>query len=134
VSYVVLDTDVVSRLHKRTLPASLLGQLVGMAPCVTFVTLGELEKWAVLRAWGHQRRASLAHWLDGVPRLGYDDEVARVWGRLAGEAVRRGRTRPTNDMWNAACCLVEGLPLATLNVKDYTDFADHHGLTLITPA
>jgi predicted nucleic acid-binding protein len=131
VTYVVLDTDVVSRLHKRTLPASLLEQLVGTAPCVT---IGELEKWAVLRAWGHQRRASLAHWLDGVPRLGYDDEVARVWGRLSGEAVRRGRTRPANDMWNAACGLVEGLPLSTLNVKDYIDFVDHHGLALITPA
>lgn len=133
-AYIVLDTDVVSRLHKRTLPAALTGQLVGMSPCVTFITIGELEKWAVLRSWGQQRRASLARWLDGVPRLGYDDEVARVWGQLAGEAARRGRTRPANDMWNAACCLVEELPLATLNVKDYIDFADHHGLTLITPA
>jgi predicted nucleic acid-binding protein len=35
-------------------------------------------------------------------------------------------------MWNAACCLVEGLPLATFNVKDYVDFADHHDLQLIT--
>jgi predicted nucleic acid-binding protein len=34
-------------------------------------------------------------------------------------------------MWNAACCLVEGLPLATLNIKDYLDFAEHHGLVLL---
>jgi hypothetical protein len=31
----------------------------------------------------------------------------------------------------AACCLVDDLPLATLNVKDVTDFAEHEGLTLI---
>jgi toxin FitB len=34
-------------------------------------------------------------------------------------------------MWNAACCLVEDLPLATLNAKDYQDFVDHHGLVLL---
>jgi len=34
-------------------------------------------------------------------------------------------------MWNAACCLAEKLPLATLNVKDYLDFTER-GLKLIT--
>jgi predicted nucleic acid-binding protein len=32
----------------------------------------------------------------------------------------------------AATCLVYGLPLATLNTKDFADFAEHDGLTLIT--
>jgi toxin FitB len=132
VSFVVLDTDVASRIIKRTLPPSLTRQLIGLSPCVTFVTVAELQKWTVLHSWGPQRRAGLAHWLDGVPRLGYDDEVSLVWGTLSAEAVRRGRPRPANDMWNAACCLVEGLPLATLNVKDYVDFVDHHDLNLIT--
>jgi predicted nucleic acid-binding protein len=36
-------------------------------------------------------------------------------------------------MWIAACCLVHDLPLATLNIKDFEDFAEHHGLRLITP-
>jgi predicted nucleic acid-binding protein len=45
--------------------------------------------------------------------------------------MRRGRPRPANDMWIAATCLAHGLPLATLNIKDYVDFADHHGLELI---
>jgi len=31
----------------------------------------------------------------------------------------------------AACCLVYDLPLATLNVKDFKDFVEHEGLTLI---
>ena len=30
--------------------------------------------------------------------------------------------------------LVYGLPLATLNAKDFRDFADHAGLSLIIPA
>jgi toxin FitB len=32
----------------------------------------------------------------------------------------------------AACCLVEVLPLATLNVKDFEDFAEYDGLRLLT--
>ncbi len=30
-----------------------------------------------------------------------------------------------NDTWVAACCLVRDLPLATLNLKDFRDFAEH---------
>jgi hypothetical protein len=30
-----------------------------------------------------------------------------------------------------ACCLVRELPLATLNTKDYADFAEHEGLELV---
>ncbi|HEY9474482.1 MAG TPA: hypothetical protein VIS06_11620 [Mycobacteriales bacterium] len=57
--------------------------------------------------------------------------IARRWGLLSAAAVRRGRPRPDNDTWIAACCLVEGLPLATQNVKDFKDFADHEGLVLL---
>lgn len=56
-----------------------------------------------------------------------------TWGELQARAERRGRARPVNDTWIAACCLVRGHPLATLNVKDYADFAQHEGLQLLTP-
>jgi predicted nucleic acid-binding protein len=36
-----------------------------------------------------------------------------------------------NDTWIAACCLVRDLPLATLNLKDYADFAEHEQLRVI---
>jgi len=42
-----------------------------------------------------------------------------------------GRPRPHNDSWIAACCLVYDLPLATLNIKDFADFAEHEGLRII---
>jgi toxin FitB len=80
---------------------------------------------------GPSRRAELDAWLYGAIELGYEPQVARTWGRLSAAAVRRGRPRPTNDMWIAACCIAHGIPLATTNVKDYKDFADHHGLVLL---
>jgi hypothetical protein len=58
-------------------------------------------------------------------------EVATTWGELQADAAHRGRTPPQNDTWIAACCLVEGLPLATLNLRDYASFAEHDGLALI---
>jgi predicted nucleic acid-binding protein len=40
-------------------------------------------------------------------------------GERVRSRKRRGRPRPVNDTWIAACCLVEGLPLATFNTKDF---------------
>ncbi|HXZ72058.1 MAG TPA: hypothetical protein VEH31_14495 [Streptosporangiaceae bacterium] len=50
---------------------------------------------------------------------------------MSAAATQRGRPRPVNDTWVAACCLAYDLPLATLNVKDFADFAEHDGLSLI---
>jgi hypothetical protein len=36
-------------------------------------------------------------------------------------------------MWVAACCLSHNLPLATLNLKDYEDFRQYHGLPILGP-
>ena len=33
-------------------------------------------------------------------------------------------------MWVAACCLTHGIPLATLNLKDYEDFNQYHALRI----
>jgi predicted nucleic acid-binding protein len=66
-----------------------------------------------------------------MPVLHSTEPVAETWGRLAAEAMKRGRPRPQNDMWVAAVCITYGLPLATLNLKDYQDFADHDGLEFV---
>ena len=63
--------------------------------------------------------------------LPYDQHVATRWGELQAYAQLRGRPRPANDSWIAACCLVRELPLATFNIKDYADFAEHEGLELV---
>lgn len=127
----VLDTDVASRLHRRKLTGPLAARLIGREPLITFVTFGELTKWAEIRHWGTYRRQELADWLSGIPVLPGDEAVAAMWGRLSAAAIRRGRPRPVNDMWIAACCLTHDVPLATLNLKDYEDFKEHHGLRIL---
>lgn len=128
---VILDTDVASLSHKRKLTNSLASRLIGRRPLVTFVTFGELTKWTEIRHWGAGRRQELADWLSSIPVLPGDEAVAATWDRLSAAGFQRGRPRPVNDMWIAACCLTYDLPLASLNLKDYEDFMRHHGLRVL---
>jgi toxin FitB len=132
VSVVVLDTDVSSAILRDRLPAWLEGRLAGQTLAVTFVTVGELTKWTRLREWGPQRMVALARFWDRVVILPYSPAVAVTWGDLQARAQLRGRPRQANDTWIAACCLAREHLLATLNVKDFIDFAEHDGLTLVT--
>jgi predicted nucleic acid-binding protein len=120
---VILDTDVASLLHRRKLTGPLATRLIGREPLITL--------WAEIRGWGTHRRGELAAWLSDIPVLPGDEAVAAIWGRLSAAASRRGRPRPVNDMWIAACCLAYEAPLATLNLKDYEDFTEYHGLPIL---
>lgn len=129
-SPVLLDTDVLSLIMKGRLdPAD--SALVDHTWCVSFVTVAELAKGIVMAGWGLRQWNDLSDWLRELVILPYDLRVSYVWGQLAGQTQSKGRPRPINDMWIAAVALANGVPLATRNVKDYADFADHHGLVLL---
>lgn len=132
-SHVVLDTDVASNSFIGRLDDPLKTMLIGSTVCITFVTLGELTKWTVARDWGPRRRVSLEAWRRRAILLPFDERVAVIWGELQGRAQKRGRPRPVNDTWIAACCLAHELPLATNNAKDFVDFVEHEGLQLFSP-
>jgi toxin FitB len=130
---VVLDTDAASLLHKDRLPPDVEGLLLGNVVCVTFVTEAELFKWAEVRNWGERRRRELDAWLSNhVVTLPSDHQTAKTWGALAARARKRGRPRPVNDTWVAACCIARDLPLITFNRRDFLDFQEHDGLVLLT--
>jgi toxin FitB len=77
VSLVVLDTDVASFSLRNRLPDQLRAALAGHTMCITFVTVGELMKWRVLRSWGPSRTDELARWRERVGVLAYDEAVRR---------------------------------------------------------
>jgi predicted nucleic acid-binding protein len=131
VSAVVLDTDVASAVLKDRLPSHLARGLTGRTLAITFVTIGELTQWTYLRHWGSQRRAGLDRFLSQVIVLPSTLRLATIWGEIQAYAQLRGRPRPVNDSWVAACCLARELPLATVNIKDYADFAEHEGLEIV---
>jgi predicted nucleic acid-binding protein len=131
VSFIVADTDVASTILRGRLADPLRSRLSGHSLRITFVTLGELTKWTVLRDWGPRRLASLESWRHQVVLLPFDEAVAVRWGQVQANAQLRGRPRPVNDSAIAACCLACGLPLATFSTKDFADFAENDGLALI---
>lgn len=128
-----IDTDVASLIQKQRAPAWIAPHLAGARLWVTFVTVGELWKWAEVRNWGPPAHARLEQWLHRVGVIPVDPDVAKEWGRIAGRAQRRGRPRPQNDSWIAACCIRHGVPLLTLNQRDFDDYATHDGLVLLRP-
>ena len=128
---IVLDTDVVSHHRVGRLPAE-YARLVTTAPhCIAFATAGELWKGALDKRWGGVRRAGLDLWLAMEPVLSADLPGVTIWAAITAGAQRRGRPRPLNDSWIAACCIEGGLPLLTLNRRDFADFAEHDGLVLL---
>jgi toxin FitB len=131
VALIVLNTDVVSLYRAGRLPAGFARQVVTNDISIAFATAGELWKGALAKRWGDARRGGLDLWLAETKTVSADLAVAQVWGTLTTAAQRRGRPRPLNDTWIAACCIEAGLPLLTLNRRDFVDFADHDGLVLL---
>ena len=129
---ILLDTDVVSLLMRGSLDPTRSG-LRAYEWCVSYITVGELAKGAEMARWNLRRWTDLADWRGRVVILPIDLRVSYLWGRLAGAAQRRGRPRPVNDMWIAAVALSNDIPVATRNIKDYSDFVEHHSLDLLNP-
>ncbi|GIE80477.1 hypothetical protein Aph02nite_64270 [Actinoplanes philippinensis] len=131
-SQIVLDTDVASSIFKGRVPATLAAKLAGTTQVLTFINWAELTTWPQIRDWSASNRAGLAEWMSRFVLLTGERVVAELCGDLAADAMRRGRGKPTNDMWIAACCLAHDLPLATLNLKDFDYFRIHYGLSIVT--
>lgn len=128
---VVIDTDVASLLQKSRAPAWVSRHIVGNRVWLTFVTVAELWKWAEVRSWGTRNRGELEGWIARRPVIPYDEAVARTWAQLAAAAQQRGRPRPQNDTWVAACCVRHRLGLVTVNQRDFIDF-EQDGLSLLS--
>jgi predicted nucleic acid-binding protein len=128
---IVLDTDVVSHHRAGRLPAGFTRHVAVNDLSIAFATAGELWKWALARQWGEARRGGLDLWLDEMTVLPAGLATATVWATITTRAQRRGRPRPVNDTWIAACCIEGGLPLLTLNRRDFADFAEHDALVLL---
>jgi predicted nucleic acid-binding protein len=127
---VVLDTNVVSEWIRDGI-GPMAREAGRFQRTLTFVTLGELAAWSLVRSLGPRRRAALQAHVAQAMILRYDRRVADTWGELNAGARMRGRPASENDTWIAACCIVTGLPLLTYDTKDFRYFADHHGLGLV---
>lgn len=129
---VVVDTDVVSFLFKQDTRALLYyPHLTGPILVVSFMTVAELQQWAIRRNWGATRQRRLSEYLQRFLVFHSDDETCRQWAEVTESARRNGRPIGTADAWIAATALLHGLPLLTHNRAHYLGVA---GLTVVSEA
>ena len=118
---VVLDTDVVSMEFKRdTRYRAYHPHLAGRLLVVSFMTLAELDFWALRRNWGERRREQMDRHLKKFLLHPYDRQLCREWAHVTDMAMRNGKPVATADAWIAATALLHGIPLVTNNPADYS--------------
>lgn len=113
---VLLDTDVVSYLLRGDRRAKEVRQkLQGKFPVISFMTVAEMERWALARNWGADRRAQLDSYLSGFPIYPFNLDLCRLWAEVTVHGQRMGRLVSCADAWIAASALVQEIPLLTNN-------------------
>lgn len=128
----VLDTDVVSFLFKQdTRAAFYQTRLTGLSVALSFMTVAELDSWALRRRWGPATVARLNHFISPFTVVPPDRQLCRLWAEVTVACRRAGRPIDSTDAWIAATTLQLGAPLLTHNRSDY---AAVPGLPIISAA
>lgn len=128
----VVDTDVVSfafRLDSRT--ALYQRHLQGAVLVISFMTVAELDRWALARGWGQARRRDLQQHLARFVIRHSTRDLCHAWAYVIDECRRSGHVISVADAWHAATALLHDVPLVTHNRRDY---AGVPGLTVISEA
>jgi len=119
---VIIDTDVFSFFFKRDSRRGLyVDDVVGRRLCLSFMSVAELRKRAIVRKWGRQRRDRLDTTLRRYVILPYDDAMARCWAEASAHRQQQGKPISCGDCWIAAAALRHGLPLVSHNGDHYVD-------------
>jgi predicted nucleic acid-binding protein len=131
---VVVDTDVVSFQFKGDSRASLFDpHLAGRIPVISFMTLAELDLWALEHRWGPARKGRMARFLVRYLVHPYDRAMCLKWAEVTNAARRKGRPIQPADAWFAATALLAGVPLVTNNAADYAGVDRLTVLSAATP-
>jgi len=121
----VVDTDVISYLLRRDSRAELFRPyLTGKLLAVSFMTIAELDRWALQRNWGPERKERMAAFLERFLIVPADRALCRTWAEVAEQARRNGRPIQTADAWVAAAAIALGVPLVTNNRSDFAGVTD----------
>jgi tRNA(fMet)-specific endonuclease VapC len=129
---VLVDTDVFSYLLKGDSRAALYKpHLQGKLVALSFVTVGELQFWAINRKWGTRKLGDLSTRLRSVVIVPYDFAICETYGRLRARLEASGKKVADNDLWIAACAIRHSIPLVSNNRSHFSGIPD---LVLISEA
>lgn len=134
----LLDTCVLSE-PARPRPTERVRRWLNAVPServfVSVVTIGEIEQ-GIAHLGATARAAELGLWLQRTILPAFESRlllvdlpVATLWGRMCGEALRRGRPLALVDSLVAATARVHRLTVVTRNVADFEAL----GVSLLNP-
>lgn len=130
--FILIDTDVLSYLFKDDTRGDLYqDHLDGPLGFVSFMTIAELDYWAVSHNWGQRKKKALEEFLSPYSILEPDRALCRKWAEVRDQVTRDGSYLETADLWIAATALLYDVPLVTHNRHH---FSRVKGLTIISEA
>ena len=103
----VVDTDVISFLFKGHTTGSLYrADLDGRALLISFMTLAELDRWAIQATWGEKRRDCLKLYLQPFVVMPYNRALCLAWAEVMSGAQARatGSSALTPGSRRQRCC------------------------------
>ncbi|RLB91989.1 MAG: type II toxin-antitoxin system VapC family toxin [Deltaproteobacteria bacterium] len=129
-SAVVVDTNIISYLIKNhTVAQQYRPHLENRVLVVSFMTVAELDRWAIEHNWGSTRKQKLETYLRNYIVHPFDRELCSVWAKIMIERQKKGRRIRCADAWIAACAVRHDIPLLTHNLRDFDEIT---GLKIIT--
>jgi tRNA(fMet)-specific endonuclease VapC len=118
----LLDTNIVSYQFKSDSRADLYDiHLAGNLLAVSYMTVAELYRWAVVRDWGKPRIQRLLDHLKQYIVVAPDDGIAWHFARISSIP---GHPITDSDAWIAATALAHNLPLVTHNCRHFEHIPD----------
>lgn len=116
----VIDTDVVSFTFKKDTRGILYApHLKNDINSISFMTIAELDYWAVSHHWGEKRKADLAVFLKQFAVIHSDRYLCNAWAEIRQQANQIGRVIQPADAWVAATAWFYQIPLVTHNANDF---------------
>ncbi len=117
---VVADTDVVSFLFKNhPIGERYDSELAGRIALISFMTVAEVERWAIQYRWSEQRLHWLHLYLRRFTVVPSSPDLCRRWAEVMVAARAGGRRIECADAWIAATALLYDASLVTHNQADY---------------
>ncbi len=108
----VVDTDVVSFIFKNHPIGSLYDpELAERVTLISFMTVAEVERWALQYRWSNQRIHWLRMYLQRFTVVPSSPDLCLKWAEVMVAAQAAGRRIESADAWIAATALLYDAPL-----------------------